>query len=220
MSSELKDPAFHARLAALIGSEKPFVWADRIGISKGAFSRIWNEGTVPGPDHLRRIHEAEGVSLDWLLTGEGPMKRGEGSELPGGFVQVPRYAISAAAGGGALVHSEQIVDHIAFKADWLKQQLGLNPAQAAVISVIGDSMEPCLADGDLILIDTSVTRVENNAIYVIQVEGDLLVKRIQKKIDGTVIIKSDNERYEPEIFRGESVELLKVVGRMVRRLVR
>lgn len=161
-----------------------------------------------------------GFNANWLLSGEGPMKRGEGSELPGGFVQVPRYAIAAAAGGGALVHSEQIVDHIAFKADWLKQQLGLSPAQAAVISVIGDSMEPCLADGDLILIDTSVTRVENNAIYVIQVEGDLLVKRIQKKIDGTVIIKSDNERYEPEIFRGESVELLKVVGRMVRRLVR
>ena len=80
MSCELKDPEFHGRLVLLIGQDKPFSWSDRIGISKGAFSRVWNEGTIPGPVHLKRIAEKTGVSIDWLLTGEGDMKRGKGRE--------------------------------------------------------------------------------------------------------------------------------------------
>lgn len=75
MSIELKDPQFHARLSAIIGKESPFAWAERIGIPKGTFHRVWNEGTVPGPDHLRRIAEKTGITIDWLLTGDGPMKR-------------------------------------------------------------------------------------------------------------------------------------------------
>ena len=136
------------------------------------------------------------------------------------FVQVPRFEIAASAGGGAVVHSEQIVDNMAFRPEWLKTSLGMSPGNAAVISVVGDSMEPYLADGDLILIDTGINRIENDSVYVLQTGGSLLVKRVQRKFDGTVIVKSDNESYEPEVFRGDSVEYLKVVGRMVRRLVR
>ena len=133
---------------------------------------------------------------------------------------MPRYEIAASAGSGAVVQSEQIVDHLTFKAEWLKVTLGLSPAQAAVISVVGDSMEPYLADGDLILIDMGVARIENDSIYVLQSGDSLLVKRIQKKIDGTVIVRSDNARYEPEQFQGDAAERLRVVGRLVRRLVR
>ena len=77
MSSELKDPQFHARLEYIIGKNQPFAWADKIGIPKGTFSRVWNEGTVPGPEHLKRIQEKTGYSIDWLLTGEGEMLRGK-----------------------------------------------------------------------------------------------------------------------------------------------
>ena len=74
---ELKDPDFHARLKILIGEEHPYGWAAKVGISKGAFNRIWKEGTVPSPDKLKSIAEFTGVTIDWLLTGEGPMMRGE-----------------------------------------------------------------------------------------------------------------------------------------------
>lgn len=149
------------------------------------------------------------------LTYDGPEEA-----IARGYVQVPRYEIAASAGGGAMVYSEQIVDHLAFKADWLKVSLGLSPSHVAVISVIGDSMEPYLDDGDLILVDLSVTHIENNAIYVLQFGDSLLVKRVQVKLDGEVIVKSDNPRYEPETFHGDAAERLRVVGRMVRRLVR
>ncbi|TSK08584.1 MAG: helix-turn-helix transcriptional regulator [Geobacter sp.] len=226
-------------------SQKDF--AESLGIKQPTLSEI-ERGVYPPSDTVKRlIGNQYGVNSLWLENGEGPMFKGvldgvrverveaqaedrkslqsltyddPGEAIARGYVQVPRYEIAASAGGGALVHSEQIVDHLAFKADWLKVSLGLSPKHVAVISVIGDSMEPYLDDGDLILVDLSVTHIENNAIYVLQFGDSLLVKRVQVKLDGEVIVKSDNPRYEPEAFHGDSAERLRVVGRMVRRLVR
>ena len=143
-----------------------------------------------------------------------------GEAIARGYVQVPRYEIAASAGGGALVHSEQIVDVMSFKSDYLKVSLGLSPKNLAVISVVGDSMEPYLSEGDLAMVDLGVTSIQNNSVYVLQFGDSLLVKRVQVKLDGEVIVKSDNPLYDPESFRGEAAERLRVVGRMVRRLVR
>lgn len=66
---------FRLRLESLIGDEPPFAWAQRVGISKGAFSRIWNGGSVPKPELLLKIREATGVSVDWLLTGEKTLEQ-------------------------------------------------------------------------------------------------------------------------------------------------
>jgi len=136
------------------------------------------------------------------------------------FVKVPRYEIAASAGGGAVVHSEQVVDYLAFRADWVRSSLGVNPDRLAVISVMGDSMEPYLSDGDLILIDLSCTRIESDSIYIIQAGGALLVKRVQRRLDGAVVVRGDNEKYAPEIYRSDQLDSLSVIGRLVRRLVR
>ncbi len=66
-----RDNSFHSRLALLIGTEEPFRWAKRIGIPAGTFARIWKNGSVPKQEHLCRIAEKTGASLDWLLMGRG-----------------------------------------------------------------------------------------------------------------------------------------------------
>jgi phage repressor protein C with HTH and peptisase S24 domain len=74
---------------------------------------------------------------------------------------------------------------------------------------------PTLSEGDLILIDMSYQGVKDNAVYVLQLNGVLLVKRIQHKLDGSVIVKSDNIIYEPERIGSEAVDTLNVIGRVV-----
>lgn len=66
-----RDGSFHSRLALLIGAEEPFRWAKRIGIPVGTFARIWKDGCIPKQEHLCRIAEGTGASLDWLLMGRG-----------------------------------------------------------------------------------------------------------------------------------------------------
>ena len=137
------------------------------------------------------------------------------AQLGDDFVMVPRYDVRAAAGGGAVIHSEQIVDHLAFKADWVRSTLRLNPAWLLLIEAVGDSMEDTISDGDLLLVNTHEPRIKENAIYAVNVNGNLLVKRIQLKLDGTLIVKSDNPRYDPEVVPPNEADQLRVIGQVV-----
>lgn len=72
---------FLSRLTHIIGDKKPFAWAAGVGINKATFSRIWNEGVPPKANHLAAIAQSTGISIDWLLTGEGPMHRGQATAM-------------------------------------------------------------------------------------------------------------------------------------------
>lgn len=182
---------------------------------------------IPGGNILESLARL-GVDINWLLTGEGAMNKGfSGIETREAgpawafeqksdeYIHVPRYEIAASAGGGAVVQSEQIVDFISFKEEWVRNSLGASAKNLALISVKGDSMEPTLSDGDLVLVDISSRTIEANAIYVLQFWGSLMVKRIQRKVDGTVVIKSDNQIYETETITGELLTQLNIIGRVV-----
>lgn len=235
----LPNDSFETRMQILIdlmGSQEKL--GEPAGIS-GVMIGKYAAGAEPGRDKLVAIANAAGVSVAWLAAGEGPMKTMQPSkpyykqihdgEVPmhgdhvaesddmsdDGFVKIPRYKVDASAGGGTIIHSEQIVDHLAFRADWVRNTLAIPVSSLALINVKGDSMEPTLSGGDLILVDTSSNFVEDNAVYVLQLNGSLLVKRIQRKLDGSLTIKSDNLIYEPETVKSDDVDDLHVIGRVV-----
>lgn len=184
-------------------------WPSREAPGKGGPGGTRVEYRPPADVQLQ-INEIEARRNGHLAEEEGAKY-----SLQDDFVMVPRYNIAGSAGGGALIQSEQIVDHLAFRADWLRNALGVAHADLALISVKGDSMEPTLSSGDLILIDTSVRALGDSAVYVLRKGDELFVKRIQHKLDGTVIVKSDNERYEPEILDSEHAPAVQVVGRVL-----
>lgn len=184
-------------------------------------------GQAPNVIQLVRIAEACGVSVDWLATGRLPVHPLERLEplqdtspvvaagCMEGYVLVPRYDVRASAGGGSVVHSEQVVDHLAFKADWVRNRLGVNPAHLLLLEAVGDSMEPTISDGDLLLVSTYEPRIRDNAIYALNVSGDLMVKRVQKKLDGTLVVSSDNPRYSAEEVEARNSDLLRVIGQVL-----
>jgi phage repressor protein C with HTH and peptisase S24 domain len=192
------------------------VFAEIIGIRQNTYSDLETGKTEPSLPIISAICYRYPIDEAWLKSGEGEMKREEvKGKLPEGFVLVPRYEVSASAGGGAVIHSEQIVDHLVFKSEWIRNALGVSVKDLALISVKGDSMEPTLSNGDLILIDIRINHVEDNAIYVLQFKETLLVKRVQRKFDGSVVIISDNLLYASEELRNDAVDRLNVIGRVV-----
>lgn len=175
--------------------------ADLLGMGASAVSNWRTSGKLSAPaERLARqiLHE-----------------RGYNEKTPSGFTLIPLYDVQASAGGGALVGEEQVIDQLAFKEDWIRHVLRVNPKDLALISTTGDSMEPTLHPGDIIMLDRSVRSITNNAVYAIQVNGTLMVKRIQRMVDGRVIIRSDNVIYEAETISSDLVEGLKIVGRVV-----
>ncbi|MCX8145126.1 MAG: helix-turn-helix domain containing protein [Azovibrio sp.] len=62
------------RLRACIGDEPVAAFARRCGMPEATI-RSYLEGKKPVYDKLARIADAAGVSLEWLATGRGPMRR-------------------------------------------------------------------------------------------------------------------------------------------------
>lgn len=128
----------------------------------------------------------------------------------GEWVDVPRLALGASAGAGALADAEAPIGAFRFAARWLREQ-GLDPAMLSAIRVEGDSMEATLRDGDEILVDRS-PRPLRDGIHVVRAGDVLLVKRLDTSRPGVLALVSDNPAYRPvELSRGE----VQVIGRVV-----
>lgn len=133
------------------------------------------------------------------------------------FAIMPKNALQTVTqqGHNQTIYSNQIVDYLAFNKEWLDMSMDVRNNCLALITVKDDSMEPTLRSDDLILTDVRRSELENNALYVLQFDNDLIVKRIQKKINGNVIVKSDNPNYADEELDQLTAQSLHVVGKVI-----
>ncbi|MGK5094616.1 helix-turn-helix transcriptional regulator [Deltaproteobacteria bacterium TL4] len=155
------------------------------------------------------------INLHWLLLGEGRMKEETSLDDANEFIHVPLYDVQASAGYGSVIHSEQIVDHLAFKRQWITHDLATNVTQLALITITGDSMYPTLSDGDLVLVDLSQSDVNRDGIYLLQFDGGLMAKRIQKDYEQNLHVISDNKLYKEFVINPEQKNHAEIVGKVV-----
>lgn len=102
------------------------------------------------------------------------------------------YDVEVSAGNGAAAYGvAEPANHLAYRKDWLKLR-GLFAKDLNCVTARGDSMEPTISSKDTLLVDTSKTNPRDGQIYVIR-SGDVLwVKRVQRQIDGSLLLISDN----------------------------
>lgn len=128
-----------------------------------------------------------------------------------GWIDIPRLALGASAGPGALAEDDAPVGHLGFSESWLREQ-GLTPGALTALSVAGDSMDPALSDGDEILVARADGRLRDG-IHVIRRDGALLVKRLLFEREGRVSIISDNKAYPSDV--DVPLDEVEVLGRVV-----
>ncbi len=188
-------------------------------LSQGVSHEDWLYSATGSSEVRKNLDE----SIRASRSARGPRSGPRGAHrLPPLDPQLPPYVVLPRLGNveagpdeETVAEHEQLVDHLAFKREWLESGLEVDPASLLLVRVVGDSMDPTISDGDLVLADTSNPRIVDNAIYVLAVGGDLLVKRIQKRLDGTVIVLSENPVYPPEEIRPDQKSVFNIVGRVI-----
>jgi len=199
-----------------------------MGVSPSAF-RKWLKGEAePSRERLVALADAAQVGIAWLTKGEGPESTFDAGEAAqrrprsanhtvtneADFLLLPKRPEAVAAGPATPIPPTGS-EYIAFKHEWLRSVFGVEPEDLSLEVAIGESMQPTIHDGDLLLIDTSDRHFRNFGIYVMEIEGERLVKRVQRKLDGTLLLISDNEIYETDRISPERAVDVVVLGRVV-----
>jgi hypothetical protein len=130
-----------------------------------------------------------------------------------GLRLIPKLAVGASAGPGAINDAEALAGKIGFDEKWLRKQ-GLEPSKLSLIRVDGDSMTPTLNNGDDIMVDNSAAEASlRDGIHVIRLDDVLMVKRLAKGPAGRMSVLSDNPAYPdwPDVDGGA----VSIIGRVV-----
>ena len=187
--------------------------AQALDISQMNFATMKKRERIPY-EELLNFCAKRSISINWLLYDQSPESLVEATNQ---FYMVRYFnAVNASAGGGAFDDGGEGVEQLGIEPYFLETLGGESELKnIEAINVTGDSMEPTFLNGDIIFLNRSKLDIERGGIFAIQTEDMLLVKRVQKRIDGRIDIISDNkEFYPPQIA---SPEQISIVGRVVGR---
>ncbi|EPO7860483.1 TPA: helix-turn-helix domain-containing protein [Pseudomonas aeruginosa] len=207
----------------------------RTGISQPTVHRIISGQTSsPKQANVEAIARALNRTPHWLWHGTDLKAAAEKphSDLPPGVtrldiwddstpldddeVELPFYKEVELSGGlGSTVVREDLGRKVRFGRYSLRR-LGIDPNNAACVTVSGNSMIPILPDGSTVGVDTGSTSIKDGDMYAIDHDGQLRVKQLYRLPGGGLRIRSFNSEEHPdERYTAEdAAEHVRIIGRV------
>ena len=143
--------------------------ASFLKIRETSYHRYERNESFPSKEILVALSDYFGVNLHWLLTGKGKIFFEETNHdkqdiFNSDFIPVPEIS-PATCGSSGRIAEDEILGYKAFERKFLKKF-----KDPVVTRAEGDSMEPLIWSGDLVLIDRNPEyrlRPKNNSIYLV-----------------------------------------------------
>ena len=130
------------------------------------------------------------------------------------FAVVRLLDVQLSAGEGRVTWDETPTSALGFPKQWMRQK-GIDPSAASLVWVSGDSMEPTLRAGSMVMINHNRTEPSGRRIYAFRLGDDLRVKRLEILADGQILISSDNPDRPTELISHPKAEQLEIIGEVV-----
>ena len=208
---------FPERLRELIGASGLGVRAiaKRIDVSHVAIYKWLNGNGSPNDESLEKLANLFQVTPAFLKYGDQGTSAPQTLEIDN-EISIPVLDVSGSCGLPQGVSPlVTLVKMLRVAREWLMQRIPMwaSIRYLHIITADGDSMEPTIKSGDFVIVDTSKTSITTDAVYAIQYGGSIFIKRVQLHPNGTILLISDNSKYQPmTVAAGEN---LNVVGRCV-----
>ena len=176
--------AVRQQLATILQSEAEMIRQQVCEGINNHLHALQGQATPPRTPPANDLEDSGALGVQAIADGA--------TDVPG-VRSVRMIEMEAAAGGGAYNLDEApVAGPVWFRRDWIDSH-GMDPTQAVVISVRGDSMEPTLPAGCKILVDRQRRRRRVGNIYVITTSDGLIVKRMGRSEGGRWLLVSDND---------------------------
>lgn len=184
----------------------------KLGLQRMSLYR-WMKGVnEPSDDSMADLCKFFGVSPAWLKYGETDITAPQSLVLENGAVAVPQYDITAMCTPtdcGSDVNNLEMITLIKVTSEFLDAHCqGANPNYLHLIKATGDSMDPTIKRGDLVIVDTYNTSIQEDGVYVIRMNSAVIIKRIQLLVKGVRIISDNRDLYGPIEANLEDIEII------------
>jgi phage repressor protein C with HTH and peptisase S24 domain len=177
------------------------------------------KGAMPGFDRVEALASALDLEI-YLGPRREPIRDLRSDD--GSYAHIPLHEASLAAGGGFENGESVVIDYLTFRCDWLRR-VRVSPDAAVLARIRGDSMQPTISDGDVVMIDTRRRDVERHAahgrlprghVYALRGDDGARVKRLAM-IGDLMMVMSDNPEHQTEIYDRRSWRDNAIIGRVV-----
>jgi phage repressor protein C with HTH and peptisase S24 domain len=191
--------------------------ASKIGKDTSYVSRMLYEPDKSGRKRIGEdTWEALCIAYPAAFSEQGGSALVSVDETPAGYVRFPLLeGFLAAGGGGYMPDYPEVVQYLDVAEDWAERNIRAPRSAVRVITARGDSMTGDISDGDVLFVDSRVQGFDTDSIYVMNWQGRPLVKRLQLRRDGSVVIRSTNPAYEPETVPPGEIDQLFISGRVL-----
>lgn len=181
--------------------------AEITGLSQNYISQI-NTGARPGSlETIQLISNALDLDLPDFLACKD-------ENLPE-FVFVEKVLAKPQETSDSLVTDGDHAGYYAFHNSFIARKGG-TPNDMKIFEIAGNSMSPTLKDRDFILVNLKDTNIRTGYIYLIRMDDELMVKRLENRPGGILILRSDNPDYDDiKIDKNNEDIGVQVYGRMV-----
>ncbi|MEH3159354.1 MAG: S24 family peptidase [Sphingomonas taxi] len=194
------DPRGRLRALAMARGDSLAALSAMLGRNAAYLHQFVTRGSPRRLDAADRRRLADYFGVDEVELGADPGRRA---------FALPRLDVAASAGPGSYVDGEVVLGAEALDPA-LAARLGLREGLAAIVRVRGDSMQPGLVDGDLIVVDRARRAPDaRGGVFVIRIDEAVMVKRVART-HGGLVATSDNPAAD-----AVPAGAIEVIGRVV-----
>lgn len=176
-------------------------------ITRAAYTNIENGKREPDFDTLKKLASHYSVTTDYLLGRDEPSPEIPAPSVPGSkWIPVLGYVRAG-------IPTEAVEDILDYEE--ISPQMAQHGEYFA-LKIKGDSMEPRIKDGDVVIVRKQDDADSGDVAVVIVNGDDATVKRIKKRPEGLMLIPN-NPAYEPMFYSNEEIHSFPVtiVGKVV-----
>jgi len=192
--------------------------ARRVAVTQGAIAKIVSNNPG-GSSHLHKIARVLKTTAEYLTgetddPAEGAVPAPSEREIADQLELVEIASVDMAYGMGATFADDQVqVEVLHFPKQWVDQLTHTAAAHLAWARGKGDSMAPTINDNDMVLIDRSERRIEDQDLIWAFTIGDMaMIKRLRVRGEKVTILSDNSDVPEDTAHHSE----INIIGRITR----
>ena len=105
---------------------------------------------------------------------------------------------------------------IRVEKNWIQSKSTTNDFNALrIINIEGDNMRPTLIRGDYAIVDTSINTFTIEGIYLVKIQGQMMIKRLLRNLDGGLELTNDHTQYPSLTIPANNVQAIEIIGKCI-----